>query len=295
MSHLESKIAANLLTGKLPITKGEVSEKFLKGARKALDIYLEWGAPHDVDLSGFTPVVHKKGGDKVACFFTLGVDSFYTLINNIDEIDDIIYVVGFEVRLKPQVLKEVIETIQRVADYFGKNAVFIHSNVRDRLDKFVEWYKYGHGPALASVALAHEHLYKKIYIAASNTMTIIQKASTHPYIDHLWSTETLQFVHDSPITRVEKMKKIAEHQFAVDLIRVCFQGKEYNCNKCEKCVRTMITLKLLGLESKSFGNLPSLADISEISKKSFGTITWPMWIQNIEEAEKMLKALKGQL
>jgi hypothetical protein len=293
MSHLESMIAANLLTGKLPQTTGEVSAKFLEGARKALDIYRSWGAPCDVSLASFTPVAHKTGGDKVACFFTLGVDSFYTLLKHIDEIDDLIFVENFEIRLSPHVRDKTVATIREVAKHYGKTAVIERSDVRSRLDRFVEWYRYGHGPALASVALAHKDIYRKVYIAASNTMRGIQKCSSHPHIDPLWSTETLQFIHDSPITRLEKLRTIGEDTFALNLLRVCYQGGEYNCSKCEKCVRTMISLRLLGLHSTSFGKIPPLADIAVLSRKAAGTTNWPLWAQNIDETEALLKALKG--
>jgi hypothetical protein len=295
MSHLESMIAANMLTGKLPQTKGEVSAKFLKGARKALDIYRGWGAPFGVELNTFTPVIHKEGGDRVACFFTLGVDSFYTLLKHIDEIDDIIYVDNFELRLSSYVREKTVATIRDVAKHYGKTAVIERSDARQRLDRFVEWYRYGHGPALASVALAHEDTYRKVYVPASNTMKIIQKCSTHPHIDHLWSTETLRFVHDAPITRPEKLRTIGEDTFALNRLRVCWQGGDYNCSRCEKCVRTMLSLRLLGLQSDAFGQMPPLIDIAILSQKAAGTTNWPLWAQNIDEVEALLKALRGQV
>lgn len=291
-------IAANILTGKLPRTTGKVSAKFLKGARKALDIYRSWGLPTNVDLSGFTPVQRAPSGDRVAAFFTLGVDSFYTLLTHLDDIDDIIYVVGLERPFEKAVIEEVKEKIELVAYIFEKKAVFIQSTIRDTLDKHVHWQKYGHGPALASVGLANEQTYKKIYIAATYTLSpasIRKKCASHPHIDPLWSTESLEFVHDGAVTRIEKLKEIGRNQFATDHIRVCWQGTSYNCSKCEKCIRTMISLSLLGLNSASFGRMPTLSRISEISRKAVGTATWPMWTQNIEEAEKLLKALKGQM
>jgi hypothetical protein len=295
MSRLESLIAANILTGSLPQTTGEVSAKFLKGARKALDIYRSWGLPRNVDLSSFTPVELKTNGEKVGLFFTLGVDSFYSLLTHVNEIDDIIYVAGFERRLKEKVLNDVMDKIELVARKYDKGCYLIDSNLRDTVDKYADWYRYGHGPSLASVALSMDHTYKKIYIAASNTLKVIQKCSSHPYIDPLWSTETLTFVHDAPITRIEKLKKISESQFALDLLRVCYQGHSYNCSKCPKCVRTMLSIHLLGLNSTSFGKRPSLSAINKLSHQEMNTTGWPLWDQNIKELEKLLKALKGQL
>lgn len=296
MSRLESMIAANIVTDELPQTTGEVSERFLNGARKALDIYRSWGLRWNVDLSRFTPVVHKDGGDRVAAFFTLGVDSFYTLLTHLDEIDDLIYVTTFELKLSERILEEVVEKINFVAEHLGKNAVFIESDIRDRLDRYAHWHTYGHSPALASIGLSMEDRYRKIYIAATNDREDhAYHVSSHPQIDHLWSTETLEFVHDAPITRPEKIRRISEHQFALDLIRVCYKGTSYNCSKCSKCVRTMISIHLLGLNSASFGKFPPLRDINRLGQKERRLPSWPNWHQNIEEAENLLKAMKGQL
>lgn len=288
-------IAAHILTGRLPQTTGEVSAKFLKGARKALDIYRSWGLKANVDLSGFTPVQREPSGDRVATFFTLGVDSFYTLLTHLDEIDDLIYVEGFERQLSAAVVEEAKKRIELAAQTFEKKAVFLKSNIRETLDKHVHWYRYGAAPALASVGLANQQTYKRIYIAASDSLSNLQKCSSHPHIDPLWSTESLEFIHDAPITRIEKLKEIAKHPFALDHLRVCWQGADYNCSKCEKCVRTMVSLSLLGLSSSSFDTMPDLSHINAIGKKAVGTSSWAYWSQNIEEIEKLLRALKGHL
>jgi hypothetical protein len=192
-------------------------------------------------------------------------------------------------------LDEVTKKIRLVADHFGKSPVIVHSNLRETLDKHVAWYKYGHGPALASIGLAKEETHKKIYIPASNTMTFPQECSTHPHIDPLWSTETLEFVHDAPITRPEKLRVVAELPYVRNLLRVCWQGNAYNCGKCEKCVRTMLSLNLLGYSSDAFGKRPNLSHINQLSRSAKGTTNWALWAQNIAEAEDLLKALKGQL
>jgi len=290
-------IASKFITGKLPETEGEVSAKFLQGARKAIDIYREWGLKADVDLSSFTPVEHKNGGDRVATFFTLGVDSFYTLFSNIDEIDDIIYIQGFEKRLQKNVLEQVLVNLRMVANRFGKNAVIWSSNARDYLDKYVHWLKFGHGPALVSEGLLRESSYKKIYISASTAIPIKYNA-THKDIDHLWNTETLEFVHFGLVSRLEKLKYISEKsQYAMDLLRVCYHGtNKYNCSDCAKCVRTIISINLLGLQSSAFGPRPSLQRINDLAidvKNNNRTVH--TWEQNIHEAEQLIKALKGHL
>lgn len=300
MSRLESMIAKHLLTGSLPETTGEVSARFLRGARQALDRFRLWGLDTDVDLSTFTPVVHTDGGNRVACFFTLGVDSLYTLITHLDEIDDVIYVENFEVRLQPDVRQYTLEQIKAVAEQFGKNAVFARSDARRILNPVGSWLIFGHGPALASVGLSYEHVYRKIYIASSNEAAIIPPSATHPEIDPLWSTETLEFVHDAMLTRIDKLREIGKHQDLLDKLRVCWQGHTYNCGECEKCVRTKVSLHLLGLESAALPGVPTLKRINELGREHYGGLP-ATWDQNLAEAVRigadpdLIAALSGQL
>ena len=52
-------------------------------------------------------------------------------------------------------------------------------------------------------------------------------------------------MHDAvDVTRPQKVRALAEHQVALDHLRVCFKNKNgaYNCGRCEKCMRTMIAL-----------------------------------------------------
>ena len=197
--------------------------------------------------------------------------------------------------LSKNVRKEAEEKVILIAKYFNKTPIIIKSDIRKIIDKHVSWQLYGHGPALASIGLEREHQYKKIYIAATYVPGYAVKNASNPQTDPLWSTETLEFIHDGTVTRLEKIKSLAAHQYALDLLRVCYQGSTYNCSRCEKCVRTMISLRLLGLSSAAFGEMPSLTHISKLCNKAKGTAAWPVWMQNVIEAQRFLSALKGQM
>jgi hypothetical protein len=74
---------------------------------------------------------------------------------------------------------------------------------------------------------------------------------THLTIDHLWSTEQLNFVHDGwEATRFDKVdEQIARSPLALKYLRVCYMNEKatYNCGKCEKCLRTMVSLLAAGV------------------------------------------------
>jgi hypothetical protein len=70
---------------------------------------------------------------------------------------------------------------------------------------------------------------------------------THPGLDPLWSTETLEFVHDSALRgRLPKIALVATNPVARRTLRVCWHNPDdaYNCGRCEKCLRTMAGLVL---------------------------------------------------
>ena len=99
------------------------------------------------------------------------------------------------------------------------------------------------------MALLLSSLFKRIYIPSSETYAHLEPCGSHPLLDPLWSTEHLQIVHDGcEATRIEKVRKIAQHEVALKKLRVCWENKEnaYNCGVCEKCIRTMISLYAIG-------------------------------------------------
>ena len=54
-----------------------------------------------------------KGGSGVGCFFSGGLDSFYTLLKHRDEITHIIFVHGFDISLEDQALREQTSRMAR--------------------------------------------------------------------------------------------------------------------------------------------------------------------------------------
>ena len=80
-------------------------------------------------------------------------------------------------------------------------------------------------------------------------LMLISSLGSHPALDPLWSTETLEFVHDGcEATRIEKVALIAEPDVALKFLRVCGEDHNgaYNCGWCEKCIRTKINFISLG-------------------------------------------------
>jgi hypothetical protein len=76
---------------------------------------------------------------------------------------------------------------------------------------------------------------------------------SHPLVDPLWSTGTVEIVHDGcEATRSDKAARIATSETALRHLRVCWGYREaydrgiYNCGHCAKCLRTQVDLYLAG-------------------------------------------------
>lgn len=232
------------------IAAGAISEKYLCGLEIIQDIYCKWH-PHfsRVTVEGVTAIERAASTEeRVGMYFSGGVDSWYTFLKHKDEVTDLIFVHGFDIRLNDVPLREkASKKIHEAAAFFGKNVIEIETNVRSFLDEYVPWSGLGHGPALAAVGHLLSPTIHKIYIPASYTYADLFPSGCHPILDYLWGTESLQFIHDGcEASRVEKVAILSEYDIALQTLRVCWTNPNsaYNCGRCEKCMRTMINLEV---------------------------------------------------
>lgn len=193
-----------------------------------------------------------------ASFFSLGVDSMYSMLKNLPEnnpsdsreLSGLIYMKGLELPLsfysKGQD-KAVIERVKKVAEHYRLELIYGETNIRDIFP--VNWEDYYFGPGLAAVALSLSNGFRNIYIASSYSYANVFSVPSNPLTDHLWSNEKTNIIHDgSEKERAEKIADlIATDPFALNNLRVCVdnEGGDYNCGKCWKCVRTMLTLDIV--------------------------------------------------
>lgn len=203
---------------------------------------------------GHTPRAQKK----VACFFSGGVDSFYTLLKHQEEISTIVYVHGFDLWLHETEFREMVgNRLRQIADELGKELIEVETNLLDFSHKICDWQQHYHGSALASVGLLLSKEIGKIYIPSSFHKDVLFPWASHPDLDKLWSTEGIEIIHDGcESTRLDKVRYISGHQIALDHLRVCLDRRAglYNCSTCEKCIRTIISLHIAGAlpQSKTF-------------------------------------------
>jgi hypothetical protein len=213
----------------------------------------------------------------VGSTFSGGVDSFYTLhrhratnevlpeyrlthcmtINGFDNDIDLEHTGLF------QVLRETYEPMLRSQ---GIKFVELQTNMQQfRLAAMArENLHLTFGMPLAAAAMVLGNLFARFYIPASHQYDHLVPDGSHPMLDHLLSTESLQIIHDgASASRVEKTIAIAGWHDTHSRLRVCFRGARYNpeqgvfenCGTCEKCLRTMIPLEVAGFLAR-FSTFP---------------------------------------
>ncbi len=290
--------AEPFLAGALPVAMalgrplrvdGPVSAQLLTNLHSIQAIYRSWNPGWRVIPVSAQPTrLDAAPGNGAACFFSGGVDSFYTLLEHLDEIDALVFIHGFDIPLGSMSLRATVSAaLREVARMFGKSLIEVETNLKEWLIRDTRW-EYSHGALLAGVALLLSPQFSRIYIAASDsygTAAMVPWGS-HPLLDPLWSTERTTVVHDgADSTRLDKVAAIAGSDVALRWLRVCWENPngEYNCGRCAKCLRTMVSLRILGAleRCRAFDRPLDLAAVARMPISSDRSYL----IQNFEAAE----------
>lgn len=200
-------------------------------------------APHRTEPS--------TDGRGVGCFFSGGVDSFYSATQLGDEITHLIFVHGFDVDIEDEELAaKALDGARRAARAFGKTLIEVRTDLRRFTDRSrCDWGLVYHGAALAHVGhLLAGHL-ERIFIPATYDSSELRPWGSHPHLDPLWSGGRVQFIHHGEeATRAQKVQTLIDNDVAMANLRVCWKhpAGEYNCGRCEKCVRTIISIQAAG-------------------------------------------------
>ena len=203
-------------------------------------------------VSVSAPTVKRGPRPNIASFFSGGVDSTYTALQHRTELNQLVFVHGFDTRADQRALRaQISERLGAAADTLGIPLVEISTNLRDLSDRVVGWYDY-HSPALAGIA----HMLDAgiCHFPANHNFANGFDTTMRPVSDPLWSSAAVQIEHDgADLSRVEKIAAIARDRRALAWLRVCYENPDqtYNCGTCEKCVRTMLSLHALDVLDRS--------------------------------------------
>jgi hypothetical protein len=254
---------------------GKVSPRLLSSMREVQDIFSMWESLFErvpVEAETREGIAERASG--AACFFSGGMDSFHTLLRNQDEISHLIYLHRRPPNEDHSAMEASARRVRRIAEELGKSMIEVDTNLYSFAhEAHINW-KYYHGAWIASAALLFQHMFHKVFIAASSTHEHLRPQGTHPVLDHLWSTEYMDFRHDGcEVRRVDKAAYIADFPVAMRWLQVCDATRgAYNCGKCNKCFRSMLNLKAHGVLERC-ETLPDEIDLEVVANLDLSSYT----------------------
>jgi hypothetical protein len=211
---------------------------------------------------------------RTAVFLSGGVDSHATLLRNLQTyprdhpraVRDALFVDGFDISRpsvgeQPDYFSRARASLDAATAGIGVDLIGVRTNLRhleqDRRVWGNEWF------AAGSAAVAHvfgARLTRVLFAAGLHYGNLMPHGS-HPELDPYYSSAGLRFVHDGAhLTRLEKMRLVAESPTALRGLRVCWAGVRdegpLNCGRCHKCVLTMLELLAVG----RLADTPTFAD-----------------------------------
>ncbi len=153
--------------------------------------------------------------------------------------------------------QNVINAVSAMAEDAGIKLIQVYTNAyahfRDLDPDFSFWRFEYHGSFLAAIAHAFATRLSVASIASTYDFANLEPWGSHPLLDPLYSTTSLQIRHENAaLSRLEKTQLVGEWDIALKHLRVCnekesYSEGNYNCGNCEKCVRTMTAFLSLGL------------------------------------------------
>lgn len=241
-----------MLTGQTLVLEAPISDSLRRGVGTVQKILSTWHPDLrvvDIEAPRRPTVTRRKAA--VAQLFTGGVDSFHTLRQN-PEVSALLYVHDL-VHDTPGVTARIHDLLTSVAGLTGTTLLEFDSDVRIMLDRFGEWGTQTHGAALASIAALVSGRYGTTLLPASHTYRDLYPWGSHPMLDHLWSGDRHELIHDgAEATRFQKIERISDDPVVLEHLRVCWMtNSEINCSRCEKCLRTMTSLEIVGVLSEA--------------------------------------------
>ncbi len=238
------------------VMPGPVAGKLLDNAELFQDIYMEWfpkwanPMPMEFERAPEIPPTNKRRA--AASTFTAGVDSYYTVLENHDYLQGLVFVHGLDIGLKHVEYRAMVaKQLADAAAALNLPLWQVETNVRRLTDPYAKWGNKAHGSILASIGILLSDAIDTFYIPSSlpRGSAMGDGWGSHVITDRLHSTDYLSVVHHGvDAQRPEKTARIAMSDASLRHLRVCYSSRtDYNCGHCSKCRRTMLDLELAGV------------------------------------------------
>ncbi|MGD1953293.1 MAG: hypothetical protein ACFB14_27155 [Leptolyngbyaceae cyanobacterium] len=201
-----------------------VDAQWLENIRQLCQIYSQWwgySATCPIEVTK-TQVSKERPSSITGMCFTGGVDSFYSLLQYPEQIDQLVFAHGYDIPLNdlPRI-EDYKKSLKEIAALTGKIAIIIRTNLREHpLFKTVSWER-THGAGLAALGLLLSRQMGSLVIPPSYASTRLYPWGSHPETDPLFSTARCQIRHHSTaLGRLQRIQTIAGHDLVHKHLRV---------------------------------------------------------------------------
>ena len=153
--------------------------------------------------------------------------------------------------------QNVIDAVSSMAKDAGIGLIQVSTNAyshfRDLDPDYSFWRLEYMGSFLAAIAHAFVPRFTVASIASTYDYANLEPWGSHPLLDPLYSSSSLQIRHENAaLSRLDKTKLVGQWDVALKHLRVCnekasYSQGNYNCGECGKCVKTMAAFLSLGL------------------------------------------------
>lgn len=214
---LASVVYRAMEAGSKIVIDGSVSARLMENLEQIQKIYRCWDYRKqfiDVEVGEIRPAGALDGslkpGRGVASFFSGGVDSYYTAVENLDRIQDLVLVHGFEIPLRRTDLRrKMSKQLAHAASRLGKPIIEMETNFAQVLT-YHDW-EFLYGSVLAALGVIISGSYDTVLFAGADSYRCLVPCGTHPLLDPLWSTDTMEVEHHGiEADRVEKLLALAD-------------------------------------------------------------------------------------
>ncbi|MEL7330765.1 MAG: hypothetical protein AAFN12_00885 [Cyanobacteria bacterium J06560_2] len=248
----------------------EICPELKAGLEMVVSLTCHWYGgnrqPVEIDVRPLQTLPERPAEPRAGFFFSGGVDSLSTLRGNRlryppshpGHIKDGFLIYGIESYDADEAGQQLetfdshIAALKNVAKSAEINLIPVYTNVKS-IDKKLEkdwifWEYEFQGTVLAAVAHTFFTRITEVFVASSCDIKSLGPLASHPMTDPNFSSCYLRIHHDNfALSRLDKVKLIADWPVALDNLKVCFsnQPDKLNCGICEKCLRTMAGLETL--------------------------------------------------
>ncbi|MCB1040173.1 MAG: hypothetical protein KDA94_11705 [Acidimicrobiales bacterium] len=221
---------------------------------------------------------------RVAAFFSGGVDSFNLIEEHGSEIDDLLFVRGFDVPVTDADRgAEVLALVEEAAAALHKPLIVVDTDLREFSDPTCDWTWFSYAGLIAvSMLLGRTH--REVLCAASVADRHLPEQAVRQRSGPIGNRRAHLRIEGRTRTRVEKLAAVAASGAARATLRVCWQNQPgtVNCGACHKCLRTAAALEATGMLGE-IDTLPDAVDFDLLATHPARTRSDRAYLDEIRE------------